>query len=225
MSTLTDLFTDIANAIRGKKGTSDTIPAQNFASEITNLPSGEDIEDYITTTLASGSYTLCRSIKKLPPLTITSSVTSLASAFYYCNKLTRIEFTSVDSSNVTNLSGTFRYCTRLESIITPNGSLDCAKVNNISNFIGSVINIETLPKLLNLGQAYTSSTTDYASYSLNLSSSTNITYTTLINIIDGLYDLAAAGKARQSLVLGSTNLAKLTSAEIAVATNKGWNVS
>lgn len=40
MSALTDLFTDIANAIRGKTGGSAAIAATNFASEIAALPSG-----------------------------------------------------------------------------------------------------------------------------------------------------------------------------------------
>lgn len=40
MSALTDLFTEIANAIRGKTGGSAAISATNFASAITALPSG-----------------------------------------------------------------------------------------------------------------------------------------------------------------------------------------
>lgn len=40
MSTLTGLFTDIADSIRAKKGSSDLIHAEDFATEIANLPSG-----------------------------------------------------------------------------------------------------------------------------------------------------------------------------------------
>ena len=40
MSTITDYLTGIADAIRIKKGTSATIPAQNFATEIKNLNTG-----------------------------------------------------------------------------------------------------------------------------------------------------------------------------------------
>lgn len=225
MSQLTDLFTGIANSIRTKKGTSESIPAQNFASEITNLPTGVDINDYFRTSIASGTYSINRSIRKLPPLTIASSVLSLSNAFYYCINISEINFVSADTGKVTNLSSAFRYCNSLVNVNVQGGIFNCEKVNNISNIIGSSTNVQTLPTFQNLGQAYTSTTVDYSNYSLNLSPSSKITYTTLINIINGLYDLAAAGKARQSLVLGSTNLAKLTSEEIAIATNKGWNVS
>jgi len=37
---LSDLLTSIANAIRSKKGTTDTINAQNFASEIESIQTG-----------------------------------------------------------------------------------------------------------------------------------------------------------------------------------------
>lgn len=37
---LTDFLTDVADAIRGKKGTSELINPQNFSNEITNLPTG-----------------------------------------------------------------------------------------------------------------------------------------------------------------------------------------
>ena len=40
------------------------------------------------------------------------------------------------------------------------------------------------------------------------------------------YDVANGGTLyTQQLVLGSTNMAKLTAEEIAIATNKGWTVS
>ena len=37
---LTAVFTDIANAIRVKKGSAETICPRDFADEITNLPAG-----------------------------------------------------------------------------------------------------------------------------------------------------------------------------------------
>ena len=40
MSTLTQLFTNIANSIRAKKGTQELIEAEDFPTEIANIPSG-----------------------------------------------------------------------------------------------------------------------------------------------------------------------------------------
>lgn len=42
MSQLTDLFSNIANAIREKTGDTETIPAFNFPTAITNLPAGTE---------------------------------------------------------------------------------------------------------------------------------------------------------------------------------------
>jgi hypothetical protein len=84
----------------------------------------------------------------------------------------------------------------------------------------------------NLGKGYTQKTQNYSNYKLDLSSSYNLSYDSLMSVINNLYDLnltydvANGGTLyRQSLVLGSTNLAKLTAEEIAIATNKGWNVT
>ena len=90
----------------------------------------------------------------------------------------------------------------------------------------------------NFGKGFTSTTTNYNYYKLDLSASTNLTYESLINIVNNLYDLnitygvydadgnpGSGTLVRQALVLGSTNLAKLTDEEKAIATNKGWNLS
>lgn len=94
---------------------------------------------------------------------------------------------------------------------------------------GDFIEFSGIP---NLGKAYTQQTANYANYTLDLSESTRLTYNSLMNVINGLYDLnltynvAGGGTLyTQQLVLGSTNLAKLTDDEIAIATNKGWTVS
>ena len=44
------------------------------------------------------------------------------------------------------------------------------------------------------------------------------------NVINNLYDIKSKGVKPQTLQLGDTNKAKLTTEEIAIATNKGWNV-
>jgi len=59
-SSLTDLFTDIASAIRAKTGDSGAIVADAFPSAIAAIPSGgggnTDAEDGMITRTLSGSY-------------------------------------------------------------------------------------------------------------------------------------------------------------------------
>lgn len=44
MSTLTEHFKGVADAIRAKKGTTDLIAPNDFALKINNLPEGEIVE-------------------------------------------------------------------------------------------------------------------------------------------------------------------------------------
>ena len=59
---------------------------------------------------------------------------------------------------------------------------------------------------------------------LNFSTCYSLTHETLIKILNALYDYSTS-EDTYTLALGSANLAKLTDEEIAIATNKGWNVS
>lgn len=109
------------------------------------------------------------------------------------------------------------------------------KLINLQNAFNAFYNKEDFVDfsgIPNLGKAYTQQSSNYASYTLNLSNSTNLTHDSLMNVINGLYDLnltynvAGGGTLyTQKLKLGSTNLAKLTDDEIAIATAKGWTVS
>ena len=53
---LSNYLTQIANAIRSKKGTTEKINAQDFPKEIENLPTGGVDEDTIYTELLNGVY-------------------------------------------------------------------------------------------------------------------------------------------------------------------------
>ena len=59
---------------------------------------------------------------------------------------------------------------------------------------------------------------------VNLSLCPLLTHDSIINIISCLQDLTGTGNTR-TLTLGATNLAKLTDAEKAVATEKGWTLA
>lgn len=154
------------------------------------------------------------------------------SGFYKDETLTEyfdLDISSLDFSKCTYMNGMFREATT-KSIIHDN--FDLSMVNNIGSMFSSNFKLENLCSLKNLGKAYTQKTANYSSYTLGLSNCTNLTYESLMNVINGLYDLnltydvANGGTLyTQKLQLGATNLAKLTEDEIAIATAKGWTVS
>ena len=160
----------------------------------------------------------------------TNNVTTMANMLSQCSKLESVNMNSFNTSNVTKMNSMFQSCTQLSSLDLSN--FDYGKIINISYFLSGCYSLTNLNFGTNLGKGYTQKSTNYSNYKLDLSYCTKLTYESLMNVINNLYDLnltynvAGGGTLyTQQLVLGSTNLAKLTSEEIAIATNKGWTVS
>lgn len=156
----------------------------------------------------------------LPALNVTGT-TSCLEMFHYCKNLIEIPF--IDTSNAKNVNQMFASCENLLSI----PKLDFSSVSFTGETpLYSCTKLKNLGGFENLGMSY--DTTNAANSFGNrfvLSDSSNLTHESLINVINNLYDIATKGCNAQQLVLGSRNLAKLTSEEIAIATNKGWTVS
>ena len=187
----------------------------NFISYIKQIPL-IDTSDY---TSMSYMFSSCNSLITIPLLN-TSKVTNMSSMFFNCSSLTTIP--QLDTSKVTNISYMLNGCKSLTTF----PQLDTSKVTNISYMLNGCKSLTTLGGFTNLGQAYsTTQSANYGDYTLNLSSSTKITHDSLMNVINNLYDIAAKGVKAQQLVIGSTNLAKLTAEEVAIATTKGFSVS
>ena len=295
--TLGNFLTDVATAIRNKKGTTDAILASNFDTEIASIESGVDINEYLSDTItkgASSSGGWVKTIIKLrSPLTVegtsaeymfygcplnelpqldTSNVKDMTSMFDGCKNLTTIP--QIDTSNVTRMNQMFYHCSNLTTI----PQIDTSKVNSMTYMFGYCKNLTTIPQidtsslgnmaymfngcnslttipqlngekisilssafsgckslenfngLINLGQAYqTIQSANYDYYKLVLTSSTLLTEQSIINILNNLYDIATKGCNTQTVTLGATNLAKLTSTEgqqaLASAQSKGWNIN
>ena len=189
----------------------------------------------------------CYSLKAIPQLD-TSSVTSMNSMFYDCYSLKAIP--QLDTSNVTNMNGMFSNCYSLKAIpqldtssvtsmnsmfyacgsLTTIPQLNTSNVTNMGYTFYGCSSLSNLGGLLNLGQAYSTTTSaNNSNYKLDLSKSTALTEQSLINVLTNLYDIATKGCKTQQVVLGSTNLAKLTSTEgqqaLASSTEKGWSIS
>lgn len=184
------------------------------------------ITDIDTSNLTSmeSFFSDCHFLREVPTLN-TSNVSYMGSMFYRCFSL--IEIPPIDTSNVTTMNSTFQYCESLETI----PELNAQKAYNISSFLSGTGKLKNLGGFIDLGKGFTIKSTNHANQAFSLTSK-NVTYESLMNIINKLYDLnltydvANGGTLyTQRLNLTSTNLAKLTAEEIAIATNKGWNVS
>lgn len=160
----------------------------------------------------------CMELKEVPYFN-SSNVIALTSCFSNCKSLKKI--TEFDTGKATDMREMFNECVALEEVC----ELDCKNNKNVQGIFNNNSSLKTLGGLKELGKAYTSSSVNYTSYNLNLTTNTNLTKQSLLNVINGLYDLASHSKPAQGLFLGEINLAKLTAEEIAIATNKGWNVS
>lgn len=187
-------------------------------SEVEVSTSGVDINDYYDLTKRT-SGDIKKYIKQIPMID-TSDYTSTNSIFGSCSSLTTIP--QLDTSKVTSMNSMFDACSSLVSV----PELDASKVTDVYEMFNNCPSLTTLGGFTNLGNAYsTTKSANYEFYKLNLSYSNNLTHDSLMNVINNLYDIASAGIQPQQLVLGSANLAKLTSEEITIAQNKGWNLS
>lgn len=141
MSALTDLFTSIANAIRTKTGSSASITASDFPTEIGNI---ENASDYIGDTISfNGSSASLSLIKKLPQLaSLPSTQTNLASCFAR-TKITTIDLSNWDTSYVTTMNGAFQSCDLLQTI-TLSSNFYCHKVTNIANIFSNCTSLTTI---------------------------------------------------------------------------------
>ena len=61
---------------------------------------------------------------------------------------------------------------------------------------------------------------------IDISHLTHLEHSSLMVIINGLYDYVTAGNTRTRYIkLGDVNLAKLSDEEKAIATSKGWTIA
>ena len=159
--------------------------------------------DTSKTIYMSEMFSQCYQLTSIPQLD-TSKTTSMGSTFYCCEKLTSIP--QLNTSNVTNMESTFYRCKSLISI----PKLDASKVIIMDYIFGGCINLETI-HMINM------------KVSFNISSSTKFTREALLEIINNCYDLTTLNRTA-TLTMGTTNLAKLTDEDKAIATAKGWTL-
>lgn len=205
-----------------------SVPALN-TSNVTNMGSMFVGCESLTTvpllntsnvTEMGGMFSGCHSLVEIPALD-TSKAKFLSAMFAGCSSLKQIPL--LNTKSCTNINGMFEGCTSLETVPI----LDASNVGDISKIFKDCPSLVMLGGLKNLGMDYSSAyyvPANKSEYTLDLSYSPLLTHDSLMNVINNLYDIKSKGVKTQTLQLGDINKAKLTVEEIAIATNKGWNV-
>lgn len=161
----------------------------------------------------------------LPEVIFPSNEVSLYQMFYDAKKLKEIPWL-INITAKEDMSSAFQNCNALVKL----NKINCEKVTNISSAIEYTYNLTDLGGFENIGKAYlTTQSQNNLYYKIKMSDSTKLTEQSLINVLNGLYDIKTKGCKPQQLILGSNNLAKLTSEEgqtaLSNAQAKGWTVS
>lgn len=153
---------------------------------------------------------------KLPKAEITK-VNWPQAMFYYCESLTKIDLTNITCKVGTWGYQHFAYCTKLETLDMSTWDFSEATNNNSKGtflYCGNLTNFSGFPNMP-------------LSYSLLYSS--KLTYESVMNCINGLYDLTEGGTVTdytpQTLTMSSTSKSKLSDEDVAIATAKGWNIA
>lgn len=156
----------------------------------------------------------------------TSNVTSMRYMFYYCKKITSIPM--LDTSNVTDMYEMFGSCDSLISLPL----LDTSNVKNTGYMFGYCNSLTSVPAMdvsnvtdMN-GMFYRCENLETIhmhgmKVSFDISFSTKFTREALVEILNNLATVTTS----PTLTMGSTNLAKLTDADKAIATGKGWKLA
>jgi surface protein len=157
----------------------------------------------------------------------TSRVTSMIKMFCVCSSLQSLDVSNWDTSRVTDMYYMFSGCKTLQSLDVSNW--DASKVTNIGglfNICGSnngtfnAVGGRTIDEIIsgNIGILN----------GLNVNILSNVTSeysdrATLRALINGVAD--RTGQSSLSMSLGTTNKAKLTEEDIAIATAKNWTIA
>ena len=133
------------------------------------------------------------------------NVTNVGALFYYAKNVTSINLSGWDTSKVTAVSMMFFVCSALTTL-----DLSGWDLSSVSHGGSEFTNCS------NLTQLYWTNW----NHSIDISPSTKFTKDTLVKLINNL-----ATVTDKTLKMGSTNLAKLTDSEKAIAINKGWTLA
>lgn len=165
-----------------------------------------------------------------------TKVEGLGAAFYNCHNLTSIIFPEGTLKQLRLIHSTFYNCSKLTSITFPEGALTQVTSThqifwNCSSLISVIIPAGAFTKVTYLGNLFHNckalqDLTIYNLPNINLTTiglmhCTSLTIQSLRNILNALPVTTSGYKC----TIGTTNLNKLSDADIQIATDKGWTLN
>lgn len=160
----------------------------------------------------------------------TEKITNMSNMFLRCYSIRLLDLHGWDVSSVTNMQSMFELCDSLEELNisgwTPTAVTSCYRMmSGITNLRKINANGVTLSITSGLPEFNIRRLTDYwpviIGENQTFDSANLLTRASLLRIIDSLPEVSST----KTLTLGQSNTNKLTAAEIAVATGKGWTVA
>ncbi len=159
-----------------------------------------------------------------------SNVKAFTSTFANLSKLPILDLSTWKNAKTTTYYGMFQNSKLLTTLDL--SGFDASNVTITNQMLKGCTGLTNLTFVSNLGKAYKNTSANSSNTTLDLSDCKNLTHDSLVDVINKLYDLnltydvANGGTLKtQKLVLGATNIAKLTSDELSIATAKGWVIS
>ena len=228
------MFYDCATLRQSHVSDLDTSQVTSMQSMFGNCKSitSLDISNFDTSNVTnmSGMFSSCSYLTSLDISNFdTSNVTSMQSMFASCSKLTSLDLSHFDTSNVINMGSMFSSCSGLTELDL--SSFDMSNVAGVASMFSGCSNLTKIYGLNNLGKAFTQKTTNYNSYTLDLSACLKLT--NLAEIVNNLYDLnlsydvANGGTLYKQKIKVSDYLYAMASNDgtMTTASSKGWTIS
>lgn len=154
-------------------------------------------------------------------------IASIQNFVYGCSKLVDLDVSEWNTSGVSEAYATFYGLSNIETLNL--GDWDMSKLSNFGQNFINCVKLKNLIFFNNYGKGFSEwASSNYNSYTLDLSKCPLLTYESLLDVINKLYDLHVKYPNKtitQQLILGSDNLSKINSEELSLVTSKGWVVS
>lgn len=192
-------------------------------AELLTLPKKMNLSNATNT---SFMFQSCYKLTEIPQFN-TLKVTKVQGMFRDCRKIKSVP--QIYTSNVTNMNQLFITCENLLNVPL----MDTSKVNDMSFMFRNCNNLKVIPQFNTVNVTDMRYMFDYCSslesiHMININANLDIHYSTKFTreaLLEIIGNLKAQTRGTKTLTIGSTNLAKLTDEDKAIATNKGWTLA